>query len=662
MHRTTLPFFPALCGLLFLGLGGNATAQSPGTPTPKTPKTGIHKEDFQPVRFAVIGDFGLASNGRPQDVAAIVNSWNVDFVVTAGDNNYPNGDSATIDANIGQFYSAFIFPYTGSFGTGATTNRFWPCLGNHDWITANAQPYLNYFTLPGNERYYDLRVGAVHLFFLDSDAHEPDGVTSSSIQGQWLQSKLAASDALYKFVVFHHSPYSSSTHGNNVWMQWPFQQWGAQATFAGHDHTYERVVLNGFPYILDGLGGSSRYAFKTPVAGSQVRYNAEYGALLVDVGRKKATLQFINKSGVVIDTTTINPDGFGSSGGGGGGGQDSLLVPPGSTWKYLDDGTDQGTAWRDPAFDDSAWAAGSAQLGYGDGDEATVVGFGTDPNNKFITTWFRHSFQVADPSIFTGALLRVLRDDGAVVYLNGTEVFRSNMPVGAIDSLTLASGAVGGSSESTFFQTAVDPALLLTGTNVLAVEIHQVQRWSSDISFDLDLTGTQAAHSLTGGGSAWKLHVGGFGNPGWRKPGYNDSSWATGHGLMGFGHGNEDTAIAFGPDPGRKAVTTCFRTTFRVKDPRNLRRLVMRLLRDDGIVVYLNGHEAYRSNLPSGEISPRTLAGWDVRGSEETTPLEADLPVNLLRPGVNVLAAEVHQSSPSSKDLIFKLDLDSYPR
>ncbi|MFQ5748543.1 MAG: hypothetical protein ACE5H3_03685, partial [Planctomycetota bacterium] len=254
------------------------------------------------------------------------------------------------------------------------------------------------------------------------------------------------------------------------------------------------------------------------------------------------------------------------------------------------------------------------------------------------------------------------RDDGAVVYLNGTEVFRSNMPAGAIDYLTPAAGVVGGSSESTFFETAVDPALLLAGTNVVAVEIHQANNTSTDISFDLDLTGIQAAQSLTGGGTTWKLHLGGFPTSKWLKPGFDDSSWATGRGLIGFGHGNEDTPIGFGPDPDRKAVTTCFRTTFRVEDPRSLRRLVMRLLRDDGIVVYLNGREAYRSNLPSGKIGPRTLAGWDVSGWEETTPLEADLPVTLLRPGLNVLAAEVHQSSPSSGDLTFKLDLDSYTR
>ncbi|HXG67965.1 MAG TPA: fibronectin type III domain-containing protein [Blastocatellia bacterium] len=171
-------------------------------------------------------------------------------------------------------------------------------------------------------------------------------------------------------------------------------------------------------------------------------------------------------------------------------GADAILVPAGATWKYLDNGSDQGTAWRGVSFNDSAWASGPAQLGYGDGDEATVVGYGPDPTNKYITTYFRHAFNVADASGFQSVTLRLLRDDGAVVYLNGTEVFRSNMPAGTIGYRTLASAAIGSAEETTFFQTAVNPALLVNGANVLAVEVHQANATSSDISFQLELVGS----------------------------------------------------------------------------------------------------------------------------------------------------------------------------
>nr|MBC8447313.1 metallophosphoesterase [Chloroflexota bacterium] len=170
----------------------------------------------------------------------------------------------------------------------------------------------------------------------------------------------------------------------------------------------------------------------------------------------------------------------------------TVLMPTGSIWRYLDDGSDQGTACREPDFDDSGWASGPAQLGYGDGDETTVVSYGGDAGNKHITTYFRHSFDVEDASIFESLTLRVLRDDGAIVYLNGTEVSRTNIPDGAIGYGTLAASTVGGGDESKFFAAGVDPSLLNDGPNVLAAEIHQAAVTSSDISFDLELRGQES--------------------------------------------------------------------------------------------------------------------------------------------------------------------------
>jgi acid phosphatase type 7 len=171
-----------------------------------------------------------------------------------------------------------------------------------------------------------------------------------------------------------------------------------------------------------------------------------------------------------------------------------VLVPTGAVWRYLDNGSDQGTAWRVAGFNDSGWASGPAQLGYGDGDESTVVSFGPDAANKYITTYFRRAFNVADASAYQSAVLRVLRDDGAVVYLNGTEVFRSNMPGGTVGYRTLASAAI---DDSTFHQASINPALLVSGNNMLAVEIHQANGTSSDISLDLELTASTTAQAPT---------------------------------------------------------------------------------------------------------------------------------------------------------------------
>jgi tartrate-resistant acid phosphatase type 5 len=257
--------------------------------------------------FAVIGDYGSANNNEAQ-VAALVKNWSPAFIVTVGDNNYPSGSAATIDAAIGQYYAGYIYPYSGTYTYTATAiaNRFFPALGNHDWLSSYAAPYLSYFTLPGNERYYDIVRGPVHLFILDSDANEPDGITANSPQGAWLQTHLADSTACWKLVFLHHAPYSSALHGSTTTSQWPYQVWGADAVLAGHDHSYERIMVNGFPYFVNGTGGSALYPFGASVSGSVVRYNSLHGAMRITATRSTLVFQFINVNGDLIDTYSLN--------------------------------------------------------------------------------------------------------------------------------------------------------------------------------------------------------------------------------------------------------------------------------------------------------------------------------------------------------------------
>ncbi len=169
------------------------------------------------------------------------------------------------------------------------------------------------------------------------------------------------------------------------------------------------------------------------------------------------------------------------------------FIPKGAVWKYLDDGSNQGTAWRAKTFIDTAWKSGTAELGYGDSSEGrpeiTVISYGADANSKYVTTYFRRAFNITGASSVKNLSVNLMRDDGAVVYLNGTEVFRDNKPADTIDFSTLAINAVGGTDESTFYSQPANPALLVEGVNVLAVEIHQSSRTSSDLSFDLELTG-----------------------------------------------------------------------------------------------------------------------------------------------------------------------------
>ncbi len=257
------------------------------------------------VRFAVIGDYG-SGNQNAGDVAALIKSWNPDLIITTGDNNYPMGEYDTIDNRVGQFFSEYISPYHGDYGEGGQKNRFFPSLGNHDWMTDSAKPYLDYFTLPGNERYYDFTWGGiVHFFAVDSDSNEPDGVGASTRQAQWLMQSLAAATEPWKIVYMHQPPYSSGMHGSIDWAQWPYKAWGATAALCGHDHDYERLIIDGFPYFVNGLGGGEIYDFDAPLDGSQVRYNGDYGAMLVTANASQIDFQFITRTGVMIDDYTM---------------------------------------------------------------------------------------------------------------------------------------------------------------------------------------------------------------------------------------------------------------------------------------------------------------------------------------------------------------------
>ncbi|MBK8845151.1 MAG: hypothetical protein IPO27_00800 [Bacteroidetes bacterium] len=164
------------------------------------------------------------------------------------------------------------------------------------------------------------------------------------------------------------------------------------------------------------------------------------------------------------------------------------LIFHNSVWRYLDNGTNQGKPWRNLAFVDTSWKSGFAELGYGDGGEATVVSFGPNAKYKYITTYFRKKFIVENPLQYTTLTLDLLRDDGAMVYLNGTLVLADNMPTtGSIGYKTLAVNDVIGADESTFYSYAIPLSLLISGDNVLCVEIHQRRQGNSDISFNCRL-------------------------------------------------------------------------------------------------------------------------------------------------------------------------------
>ena len=166
----------------------------------------------------------------------------------------------------------------------------------------------------------------------------------------------------------------------------------------------------------------------------------------------------------------------------------TIFVPFGATWHYLDDGSNQGEAWYHPNFDDSNWASGPAELGYGERDEATLISYGPSAANKHITTYFRHVFRIADPDIVPGLRFEIIRDDGAVIFVNGKRVFSTNMPLGDINYLTRAVTSLSGLSERIPETFVMGPDILVPGENLVAVEIHKASPANSDLSFDVRVT------------------------------------------------------------------------------------------------------------------------------------------------------------------------------
>ncbi len=281
-----------------------------------------------PTVFAVIGDYG-GNDGDEAAVAALVAKWQPKFIVTTGDNYYGQAGAvgegtSQYDVSVGAYYGNWLkdISTTGDkcpVGR-APVNAFFPALGNHDYTSARPGPatYLTYFKLPGdgftsssgNERYYDFVQGPVHFFVLNSSPWEPDGVGSGSLQAQWLQRALAASNSPWNVVVLHNPPYTSSNHHpSNATVQWPFAAWGADVVLSGHNHNYERVMRDGIVYFVNGLGGEGTSdGFAQPVEGSAVRFADGSGAQRATATTSTLDFEFVTTAGTTVDAVHLSAD------------------------------------------------------------------------------------------------------------------------------------------------------------------------------------------------------------------------------------------------------------------------------------------------------------------------------------------------------------------
>ncbi|QHL88830.1 T9SS type A sorting domain-containing protein [Nibribacter ruber] len=453
----------------------------------------------------------------------------------------------------------------------------------------------------------------------------------------------------------------------------------------------------------------------------------------------------------------------------------NTLIPFGSSWQYLDNGTDQGMAWISTSFNSSTWKTGSAKFGYGVEGINTQIGFGPDKSKKYVTTYFRKSISITDPASLGDFTANIRLDDGAVIYVNGVEVHRINMPTGPIAYNTLSAVSSSGDGSKTLtFQ--VNSAPFVSGTNVIVVEIHQSKVNTSDMAFDMELSsslygpdgdlvspyvvsierlspsseitepgavtfrtifsepvngvtpddftaiatgsveatvtdvssenGTHydatvnasgegtlrldlmapdtditdlssnalagdytsgesytlvepvpLANALFSFNSSWKyLDNGTDQSTAWRTTSFSDAAWKTGVGKFGYGITDAATLVGYGPNAKNKYITTYFRKSLSITDVSNYTSFKVNIKMDDGVVVYVNGTEVYRNNMPTGSIAYNTLAALSSSG-DGTKIQSFTISNGAFINGPNVIAVEVHQSKANTSDMAFDMEL-----
>jgi 3',5'-cyclic AMP phosphodiesterase CpdA len=269
------------------GAGFSAPAPPPPAPLPGRPAS---------LRFLAVADTGSGdANQRAvgQQMAAVHRRTPVDLVVLGGDNIYPSGDMALIEATFRRPYAELL----------AARVPFHAVLGNHDIRTANGNPQVAYAPFGMRGRYYNLRRGPVEFFMLDTNVN-----VDWTRQLSWLRTVLAQSSAPWKIVVGHHPIYSSGLYGNDPDLRARLtpimRRYGVQLYINGHEHNYERSrPLDGITYLVVGGGGAS---LRPVIATAQsAKVASVFSFVEIEAGPDALQLAAWDKGGRLIDRALI---------------------------------------------------------------------------------------------------------------------------------------------------------------------------------------------------------------------------------------------------------------------------------------------------------------------------------------------------------------------
>ncbi len=486
-----------------------------------------------PTRIWVLGDSGTASQyaGAVRNTfEALSGSRSADLWLMLGDNAIPAGTDLQYQTALFDIYPEML-----------SRRVLWPAYGNHDAVSADADtqtgPYFDIFHLPvageaggvpsGTEAWYSFDWANVHFICLDST--ESDRSANGPMM-TWLQADATATNQDWTIAFWHHPPYSKGIHDSDIEqgmidmrsVALPIlEAAGVDLVLCGHNHLYERSILLDGHYgpswsfdrsahaIDPGFGRiSGSGAYRKPTLGPAPHQGTVYvvagssghvtpgplghpvmvasylraGSLVIDVNGPQLDCRFLDYEARVFDHFTIEKSGAQALI------WDHAALGPQSGWRIEDSGTDLGSAWRNPGFDDSGWSVGRGIMGFGEAAITRPVASGP-PGAVHPTTYFRGHFTLEGPASEVERLrLAIGYDDGFVAWLNGTEAARRNMPPGPPSYTTLAPGNVEyWWAPYSLLELSPHIPALVPGDNVLAIEVHQATPTSDDLLLTVEL-------------------------------------------------------------------------------------------------------------------------------------------------------------------------------